>query len=255
VAALGHRQFNKLRALIPPEDHDDARKLLSWFITAASFDPKGADTPAYREAHAALHGLVAAQDLGNRAARLYHDPKIRAEFGDAAVEAFWRNPDTAYEMLIERGSTGKLPPHLSEALSVIGEVRSFSAEQGIAEPAASSQQERLPVGAAAESEWKSLIAKSAVGRISQAEETRLTRLAEARVAAGDRATAAELAAHAKALGMPARPAGEFQSLIDKSIDDQLSESETARMTQLAGQRAVEQGQITSDQLQEESENG
>ena len=72
VAALGHRQFNKLRALIPPEDHDDARKLLSWFITAASFDPKGADTPAYREAHAALHGLVAAQDLGNRAARLYH---------------------------------------------------------------------------------------------------------------------------------------------------------------------------------------
>ena len=82
MAAIGHRQFRQLAAIIPKEDWNNPKLLLSWFVTAADFDRRGADTPAFREAHAALHELITVEGLRDRAAALYHDPRIQNLAGD-----------------------------------------------------------------------------------------------------------------------------------------------------------------------------
>ena len=71
-------------------------------------------------------------------------------------------------------------------------------------------------------------------------------------AGADTGAAAEIAAHAKALGMRDRPAGEYRALIDKSLDGKLSPAENDRLDQLSGARAVEQGLVTQDDLDAET---
>jgi hypothetical protein len=62
-----------------------------------------------------------------------------------------------------------------------------------------------------------------------------------------------LAAHRKALGIPAKPAGEFERLIGKSVGAALTPAEDSRLNQLSGERAIEQGLVTQDDLDAEQE--
>ena len=125
----------------------------------------------------------------------------------------------------------------------------------------------VPTGLAAERERAALISKSVTGRLSASEEARLTAIYEARVASDDRGAAdqasEELAAHRRALGGAAAepagarkaPGGEYERLISKSVSGGATAADEARLVQLAGERAVAEGQISQDGLQEETENG
>src|SRR6202043_378965 len=130
-----HKSLQWVMAHVPREYRDNPAVIRSFLTTAANGDPSFADDPAYHAAHASLAELQGARDLRDEVARLYHDPKIRAEFGEARVEAALRDPATAYRDLIQRSATGGLSASLDRALDVLGEVRQFASEHGIAEPA------------------------------------------------------------------------------------------------------------------------
>ena len=250
--ALGHKDLAWIMANIPREYRDDAKVVRSFLTGVAEVWPEFADSAPYASAHSALHELEQARGLRDEVARLYHDPKIRAEFGEARVEAAFRDPATAYRELIQRSATGGLSPSLDRALDVIGEVRQFQSEHGIAEAPRTEAPIPGDVGKA-EAEIKALRGKSIDGTLTKAEDARLTQLYEARVAREDSGAAAEIAAHAKALGLRDRPAGEYHSLIDKSLAGKLSPAENDRLNQLSGERAIEQGLVTQDDLDAEQE--
>src|SRR3954447_14369563 len=150
--------FPELVKLIPREDRADPSALRQWLILASEFDPKGAQRPAYAEAHAALTAASAERDLSDQIARLYHDPKIRAEFGAERVEAAWRDPETAREELLALSAAGKLSKAGSAALDGLYAVRQYAIEQGtpLPEPAAA------PLPSNPDDEIKALLAKPAL---------------------------------------------------------------------------------------------
>jgi hypothetical protein len=249
--ALGHKDLAWIMANIPREYRDDAKVVRSFLTGVAEVWPEFADSAAYHSAHSALAELQQTRDLRDTVARLYHDPKLRAQVGEARVEAAFRDPATAYRELIQQSAAGRLSPELDRALDVIGEVRQFASEHGIAEPAPA--EVPLPTNAGkAESELAALRSKSVAGTLTKAEDQRLTQLYEARIAREDTGAAEELAAHRKALGMPAKPAGEFERLIGKSVGGKLSPAENDRLNQLSGERAVQQGLVTQDDLDAET---
>src|SRR6202043_319552 len=153
-----HKSLQWVMAHVPREYRDNPAVIRSFLTTAANGDPSFADDPAYHAAHASLAELQGARDLRDEVARLYHDPKIRAEFGEARVEAAFRDPATAYRELIQRSATGGLSPSLDRALDVIGEVRQFQSEHGIAEAPRTEAPIPGDVGKA-EAEIKSLVGK------------------------------------------------------------------------------------------------
>jgi hypothetical protein len=111
----------------------------------------------------------------------------------------------------------------------------------------------LPTNAGkAEGELAALRTKSVNGNITKAEDARLNQLYEARIAREDTGAAAEIAAHAKALGMRDRPAADYRALIDKSLAGTLTPSENDRLNEMSGARAVEQGLVTQDDLDAET---
>jgi hypothetical protein len=76
-----------------------------------------------------------------------------------------------------------------------------------------------------------------------------------RLAAQQPGASEELALHRKALGIPDKP-DEYKALIGKSLDGKLSPAEHARLIEMSGQRAVEQGLATQDDIDaEEQSNG
>jgi hypothetical protein len=251
-SALGHKDLAWIMANVPREYRDNPAVIRSFLVTAAEGWQEFADSAVYHSAHSALAELQQTRDLRDQVAAIYWDPKIRAEFGEARVEAAFRDPATAYHELIQQSAAGGLSPHLDKALDVIGEVRQFASEHGIAEPVPAEVPLPNDVGKA-EAEIKSLVGKSVSGRLSAAEDARLTKLYEARIAREDTGAAAEIAAHAKSLGMRDRPAGEFERLIGKSVGGKLSPAENDRLDQLSGARAVEQGLVTQDDLDAETE--
>jgi hypothetical protein len=250
--ALDNPALRWLLSDLPPAYADNPAALRALLTAAAEQDPKFSDSAAYHAAHSALAELQQTRDLRDEVARLYHDPKIRAEFGDARVEAAWRDPAAAYHELIQQSAAGGLSPELDRALDVIGEVRQFASEHGIAEPVPA--EVPLPTNAGkAEGELAALRTKSVSGTLTKAEDARLTKLYEARIAREDTGAVEELAAHRKALGIPAKPAGEFERLIGKSVGGALTPAEDSRLNQLSGERAIEQGLVTQDDLDAEQE--
>jgi hypothetical protein len=248
--ALGHKDLAWIVAHVPREYRDNPKVIRSFLVTAAEGWAEFADSAAYHSAHSALAELQQVRDLRDQIAAVYWDPKIRAEFGEARVEAAFRDPETAYHELIQQSVAGRLSPELDRALNVIGEVRQFASEHGIAEPAPA----EVPIpgdAGKAEAEIKALRGKSIDGTLSRAEDARLTKLYEARIAREDSGAAAELAAHRKALGIPAKP-DQYRSLIDKSLNGKLTPEEDARLTEMSGDRAVAQGLITQDDLDAET---
>jgi hypothetical protein len=261
VAAMAHKDISWIREFVPAKYQDNPRVIAKLLLTASEGDPALADKASYREAYAALGEMADIGALRDRASALYHNAKIQNLAGDR-LDWFLAHPAAALERLKQLERSGELPEKLAYDVQLcFEEAKGFgAAEEAAVAPSA------VPVGAAAEAERARLISKSATGRLSAAEEARLTAIYEARVASDDRAAAGqageELAAHRKALGGAPEPrgapkprGGEYERLIDKSVQAPLSADESARLTGLAGERAVESGQMTSDQLAEESENG
>ena len=261
--AFAHPMFDELRALIPKEDQNDPKALAQWLTFAAEADPKGARRPGFHAAHAALHELNSAHDLQDRIGAIYWDPKLRAEVGEERIEAALRDPAGAYAELLERSVSGRLSPQLREAFKVLGEVRQFVTDNGGEWTSAPAP---LPTDATGrETAIVELNKKAVSGRLSEAERDRLEALYRSRLSGGNAAeaedarlaalaregaaTPAELASHAKALGMRSRPTGEFARLLEKSIGPGgLSADERSRMLEMSGQRAVEQGLATQEDL-------
>jgi type VI protein secretion system component VasK len=239
--ALGHKDLQWLVSDLPAGYADNPAALRALLVAAGQQDPKFSDSAAYHAAHSALAELQQTRDLRDTVARLYHDPKLRAQVGDDKVEAAWRNPEMARQFLIQRSVTTGLSPELDLALNVIGEARQFASEQGIAEPAPAA----VPIptdSTKRETEIATLRTKSVGGTLSKAEDARLNQLYEARIG---RETGAEAAAPRQD---GKKPAGEFERLIGKSVGGKLSPAEDSRLNELSQARAVEQGLVDIDDL-------
>jgi hypothetical protein len=215
----------------------------SWLAVAAGID--GLDGDAFRQAHHAVVEWNDAVSLADDIARAYHDPKLRARYGADAVERAWSDPQTARELLLKESGAGRLPPEADGALRLIYEAQQFAAESGAKLPAPAAKP--LPTAAdEVDAEYQTLIGQSATGRLLPAEAERLQSLAEARVAAQDRQSAA-----AEAVGDRKPTPSEYASLIAKSVSGRLSDAEGARLTGLAGERAVAEGRATADDVAEQ----
>src|SRR5437773_4465629 len=237
--ALGNRMFTELRKLIPHEDYNSPRALLGWLQMAASVDPRGAIRPGYLEAHSAVSELVAANDLRDKISRLYHDPKIVAEFGDK--RDFWlRHPEALYEALIDSDGPGKaLDTKLAYELTLVArEAADFSAEHGVAEPAIA--QKPLPTSESGRAaEWKRLIAKSVTDEKLTEEES-----AHLKALGGHEAALEEVRRQSAMRTPPA--SGEFDKLISKSVSSKLTPAEEQRLQVLATDRATANGSIEAE---------
>jgi hypothetical protein len=238
--ALAHPRLRHLMALIPSEDRGDPRALALWLSTAASFDPRGASSQAYKDVFSAVQAWGEARDLNDRVSRAYHNPKLRAEIGVERIEAAMRDPETAYAELIERSAAGGLSPALDEALNMLGEVRQFVTERGgeMPPPAVAP----IPTDAVGrETEIQRLIAKSVAGELTKAEDQRLDELFEAQT------DDAEAAAATRTAAAP----DEFDRLVQRSISGELTPEDDARLNHLAGARAIEAGLVPEDDYQEQ----
>lgn len=249
--ALAHPDLAWLLDDLPSGYKNNPKAISALLVAAADADPAFASSPAYKAAHAALVPLGEARDLRDRLAAAWHNPRIRAEVGEARLAAAWRDPESAFRELIQRSAAGGLSPALDAALNTLGEYREFARANGQALPQPSEAPIPSDVGKV-ESELAELRTKSVNGNITKAEDARLNQLYEARVARENTDAAAEIAAHAKALGMRDRPAGEYRSLIEKSVTGKLTAEEDSRLTQLSGARAIEQGLVTQDDLDAET---
>jgi hypothetical protein len=250
AAACRHPDLAWVMKYIPKQYRDNPAVIASFLTTAANADPSFADDPAYHAAHASLVELRETRDLRDQVAALYWDPKIRAEYGDEAVERAWKNPSVAYEMLLKRSASSAegLPRHLDEALNILSEVREFGRANGIAEPAVA----EAPIpsdGTKREAEIAELRTKSVTVGLTKAEEARQLKLYEARLGSE---IGAEAAAAPRQDGK--KPAGEFERLISRSVAaGKLTPDENSRLNELAGERAVETGQISREDLNAEQD--
>jgi hypothetical protein len=195
-AALAKPRFRQLLALVPAAERNDARSLLRWLSAAAEFDRSGAESDEYNEAYTSLHRLAAAQDVYDKAVRLYHDPKIRAAYGDDKVNAAWDNPAVAKELLLKESAAGRLPSEADAALATIYEIEEMGREAGVELPAPTATP--LPSSAdGVQREIDELLAKVAKGRLTEDEDKRLTSLYEQRYPENEAETAAEAASGRK----------------------------------------------------------
>jgi hypothetical protein len=239
--ALGHKDLQWVVAHVPKPYQDNPAVIRSFLVTAAEGWPEFADSAAYHSAHSALAELQQTRDLRDEVARLYHDPKIRAEFGDARVEAAFKNPAVAREELRALSVSGKLSKEADQALNLIYETQEYSRQYGIPEAAPAV----VPIPSDStkrETEIAELRSKSVAGTLTKAEDARLNQLYEARIG---RETGAEAAAPRQD---GKKPPGEFERLIGKSVGGKLSPSEDSRLNELAQARAVEQGLVDMDDL-------
>ncbi len=197
--------------------------------------PAIADAEPWRAAYAAAGEVIEVQTLGDRAARLYHDPVIR-QLAGADLDYYFQNPGVAYEALKAAAAKGALPGDLGlEAMEVALTGQDFNTEQGVSEQPA--QAPALPAGEAEQaSAYGALIKASLAGSLSAAERSALDRLASAKV--GRAADVAE--------APPAAPAApsEYDQLISKSVNGGgLTTDEHARLTGLATARAESTGRL------------
>ncbi|MGH7095608.1 MAG: hypothetical protein ACREFB_19010 [Stellaceae bacterium] len=238
---FAHRDLADLWAVIPEADRRNPLRIASWLSSAASAEPRLADFAPFREAVRAVDAWRSGADLADQASRLYHDPKIRAEFSESELEWAWRNPSAAYQRLISEGAKGGIEDgaRVHQILTVIAGARALAEENGIAfgggaAPAATS----IPNDPAqADREYKALVSRP-VNELSPTEYQRMAALAEQRADREAAASEREFSASQR----PVQP-GEYQRLIAASLAGKLTAAETARMSQLAEARAIGDGLI------------
>jgi hypothetical protein len=107
--------------------------VLSWFRAAAALDPRGASTDAYRKATEALHELAEAQNMVDRASRIYHSAIASGLVTQQEADALWNDSAAASAKIEElRGSDQYWSPLVQEAVSLHYELQAMPA--GDAEP-------------------------------------------------------------------------------------------------------------------------
>jgi hypothetical protein len=241
--ALEHPMFRDLFTHIPKAEQNDPQAMKAWLRAAAEIDPKGSDRAPYKSAYAALDNWVQAEDFSSRVAALANSPALRAEFGAERIEAALKDPAAAREELRALSATGKLSKQADRALGLLYEAQEFSRQYDI--PESPRVETPMPVnGAALQGEIDALRGKSINGTISKAEDARLDRLYEQRLAKlPEGATDEEKASHRKALGIPEKPArpDEYRTLISRSVAGKLTPEENSRLDRLSEARAVADG--------------
>jgi hypothetical protein len=231
--ALRHPHLREVIAVATPAERDDPvalRRLLAMAAEVAKeVGHPAADGRAIDDALESLAPVERARGLRDQVARVYHDPKLRAEAAAAGFdfEHLANHPDEAYALLVARG---RLSAEADQALSVIAEVRQFASESGQALPAAA----EVPIPSGADGQEQEIQALLAKGRLSASEDQRLTSLYEAKIGREERAAAAAASA-------PAKQPDEYRRLIAKSVDGGLSPEENGRLDSLAQQRAKDAG--------------
>ncbi|HYU13851.1 MAG TPA: hypothetical protein VEK82_14835 [Stellaceae bacterium] len=232
-AALRHPDLAWVMNELPPEYRDNPAVIRHLMTVAANASPEFARSPAYHAAAAATSDLGRERDFRDRVARAYYDPKIRAKFGAARVEAAWADPEAALAELRSMSVAGGLSPALNEALDVIYEARQFATETGGTLSGPPPAVAPIPSDpATADAERAALVEKSVSGQLSKAENTRLNQLYEAQVT---RETGAPLPAD--------KPAAQSERarLVSKSVAGKLNSAEDARLTQLYEAKVIADG--------------
>ena len=233
---------------LPSRYKDEPSVLLSIMSAVSGSDPALIDRPAWREAHSAVLAWNEAHGLAQKVSRLYHDPRLRAEFGADRIEYFYKHPDEAYAALITAGAEGGIKDRdaAHEALEAIGHVRAFSETHGLAYDGGTptALPSLPPTAAGQDAAYRELIQKSLRGRLTADETERLDRLAGARAAAEERGENAAVVARQA----PAPAPGEYERLIKTSVTGPLSAGQQARLEQLAGQREVGAGRASAEDL-------
>jgi hypothetical protein len=237
--AMQHEALAWVWAEIPTELRDSAEVVRHLLVAAAGADPSLGESPVYARAHSLLVAAGREQELQQRISAAYWNPQIRAKFGAARVEEAWRDPETALVELRSMSTNGTLPPGADQVLDTIYEAREFARENGGTLSGPPPAAAPIPTDpAAANAERKALIAKSIGGTLSKAENARLNAL----IAAG--ASADEVAAHRKALGVPAAPA-ERKTLIQKSVAGTITPAESEQLnTSISADIASSSGEGT-----------
>jgi hypothetical protein len=254
--AMQHRDISWIFAStssLPKEYRDNPAVLRSLMRSAVEGDPSLSNTSAFQDAYGALHEAERVSNLRDTIGRLANDPKVQLAASDRGIDWYLARPAAIREALRDPKIAAQLGVNLAHEIGVATiESQQFMEANGIVEPAPA--EVPLPTNASkAESELADLRRKSVTKGLSKAEDARLAALYEARVARDGDAASEEMAAHAKALGMRDRPAGEYGSLIEKSVTGKLTPDEDARLTEMSGARAVAQGLVTQDDLDAETE--
>src|ERR1051326_5003695 len=131
AAALQHKDLSWIMREVPARYRDNPAVIGKLMAAAAAGNPRLADTEAFQQAHAAVGEFGRVSDLADRVARLYHDPRIAAEFGDQRAY-FLGHPEEAYRLLIEStGSGSSIDKELRHELTLVTrEAADFNAEHG-----------------------------------------------------------------------------------------------------------------------------
>ncbi len=74
--ALGHKDFNWLRTVVPAHYHNSPQVMASMLAAAAQGDPALAQAAHFQAAFGALRSWCTGQHLADRAARIYHAPEV-----------------------------------------------------------------------------------------------------------------------------------------------------------------------------------
>ena len=247
-----------------PKGYADSPNALRRLLVACAEGLPLANSEAYRAAHSALVQVEEARALRDKIGALYHDPKVQRAAADRGIDWYLQHPEAIKEALRDPKIADMLGANLVERIGVtVIESAQFRQEHGIPDAPPPADVPIPSEAGARETEMAALRAKSINNTITKAESDRLDALYAARIAAEESGASEELAAHKKALGIPAtartgdgrfRPASdEYRALIDKSLRGGLSPAEDARLTEMSGQRAAEQGLVSQADLAAEQE--
>jgi hypothetical protein len=172
--ALAHRDLQDIIRVVPAAERDNPAALRSWLTIAAGIDRSR--EPAINAALEALQPVEHARNLRDQAARLYHDPALRARYGADKVEAAWADPETARELLLRESAAGRLPQEGHDALTALYEVRELAAEHGAPLPAVA----EVPIPSGVDGQEQERLALLGKSRKTEAEHQRLTQLSTKR---------------------------------------------------------------------------
>jgi hypothetical protein len=260
--AMAHPDVAPIFEGLPKSYQNNPGALRRLLIAVAEGHPVS-QSPAYKAAHAALAQVEETRALQDKIGELYHDAKIQRAAGDKGIDWYLAHPEAIKEALRDPKIADMLGANLVERIgTTVIETRLFREEHGIPDaPEAPAEPIPAAAGGKLESEIASLRSKSVGGTISNAESIRLDQLYAARIAAEEAgampelhqdATAEERASHRKALGLRPDPGDEYRQLIGKSLDRTITVAENARLNQLSGEKAVQSGAITAEDLAAET---
>jgi hypothetical protein len=238
AAALRHPDLAWITKHIPARYRDNAAVIRELFTAAATADPGLADSEAFNMAYANLGQVSEARGLRDQVARLYHDPEIRAAAGDK-LDWYFAHPRDAYAALLDASASGSIKQVAHDAMVAAQGAIDFESEHG-GGSAPSTPPPALPSDPGkAEAEYRALIEKSVTKRelMTATDEERMHALALGKVTRADAAEAVRIAA----LTAPKPEPGEYEKLIEKSVDGGLNDTEATRLDNLATDRAASAG--------------